>query len=71
MGTLTRKTSKDIATVKASNRKVHVTTTDSLTIEESRELRKLLKAAEKAAGEQKAGLSFGGFLAAEKYRYVV
>lgn len=52
MAELTRKSEKTIATVAASNRKVTVNVVEKLTIEESKQLRGLLKAQEKVAAAQ-------------------
>lgn len=52
MASITRTKSETVATVTATNRKIRVFAEKELTIEESRELRRLLKAEEKKAEGQ-------------------
>jgi len=52
MATLTRKSEKTIATVSASSRKISVSVPEKLTVEESKQLRALLKEQEKVAAGQ-------------------
>lgn len=59
MSNITRTKSETVATVSSGSRKITVKVTDSLTIEESRELRKLLKAEEVLAHRQRTGTVYG------------
>lgn len=59
MAEIIRTKQTTVATVAATSRKIRVSVTEPLTIEESRDLRKLLKAEEKRAETQISGL-WGG-----------
>lgn len=56
MAEIIRTKNTTVATVAATSRKIRVAVTEPLTIEESRDLRKLLKAEEKKAETQVAGI---------------
>lgn len=70
LATLTRKTEKTIATVSASSRKITVSVPEKLTIEESQQLRALLKEQEKVAKGQSVD-AWGHFFSIPRDRYTL
>lgn len=69
MASITRKKTETVATVSAALRNITITVHRSLTIDESKQLRKLLKAEETSAEKQSGHLASGGItISGDHYR---